>query len=135
MRFRGLLKDFAAIIHATLLVSFSACSPNGVETTGAETNLEQGNIRYFGSWASYKIPFKPQEPLTEAEAKSRDAYYVGEYNSKGQLVMFKKYLHGELEWSDHYTYWENGELNVRRMLEPDGTKKTQIYDEKGRLEK
>ncbi len=89
--------------------------------------------KYFGSWKSYQIPFIPEEPIIKEEAKKRKAYYVGYYNQQNQLEQFEKYLDGNLEWRDEYTYWENGKLKKRLMVKSDGSKIQQDFDRNGNI--
>jgi hypothetical protein len=69
--------------------------------------------RYYGSFATYHIPFRPIEPLTQAEAKSWEAYYVAYFNTDGKILSFAKYLDGKREFSDEYTYDSMG-IPVKR---------------------
>ena len=86
--------------------------------------MSSERIQYFGSWASYQVPLRPQDPLEEAEARRREAYYVGHFDPHDRLVRFDKYLGGLLEWTDHYTYRHDGTLLLRRMIGADGEEKT-----------
>jgi hypothetical protein len=78
-------------------------------------------VQYFGDFAGYHTPFRPTEPLTEAEAKARRAYFVGEYDDAGKLVSFTKYLDGKLEFRHEYTYGVDGIAIKNKMTRPDGT--------------
>ncbi len=88
---------------------------------------------YFGSWASYRIPFEPRDPISAAEAQQRRAYYVAYYNPAQQLTRFEKYLDGALAWTDEYDYWEHGPLKTRRMHKADGSVSEQQFDRTGRI--
>jgi hypothetical protein len=79
-------------------------------------------VQYFGGFASdYRIPFTPTEPLTEAEARARRAYYVGEYDDAGNLLSFTKYLDGKLAFKAEYTYGVDGIPIKSKMTKSDGT--------------
>jgi hypothetical protein len=93
----------------------------------------KGTARYFGGWASYKIPFVPQEPLSKEDAEQRPSYYIGYYDANDQLLAFEKYLDGRLEWHDEYTYWESGKLRLRRMTKADGSTTEQHFDRNGQI--
>src|SRR5206468_3237167 len=51
-----------------------------------------GREVYYGGWGSYRIPFVPQDPLPEQEARARTSFYVGRYDAAGRLARFEKYL-------------------------------------------
>jgi hypothetical protein len=79
-------------------------------------------VRYFGGFAPYyQIPFRPSEPLTEAEARTRRAYFVGEYDDAGKLLSFTKYLDGKLEFRAEYTYGVDGIAIKSKMTKSGGT--------------
>lgn len=86
---------------------------------------------FYGSWASKQFPFKPIEPISAQEARTRKAYYVGEHSSKGSLLRFEKVLDGKTEWVDEYDYWPNGKLKHRRMIKSDGTIVEQNFNKNG----
>lgn len=92
-----------------------------------------GREIYYAGWGSYRIPFVPQEEISEQQARSRRTYYVGRYDSEGRLARFDKYLDGEREWTDEYAYWDNGRLNERVILKSDGSQTVQRFDRKGKL--
>jgi len=95
--------------------------------------VPQAGVHYFGTWGTYQVPLKPQEPISKAEAKRRGTYYVGEYDQAGLLVRFDKILSGRVEWSDRYVYRVDGSLQLRTMINSDGTTTQQTFDEKGTL--
>lgn len=96
-------------------------------------NTTSNSVSYFGSWASHRIPFVPTEPISQEEAKKRQAYYVGYYNSNKQLERFEKYLDGKLEWQDKYVYWDNEKLKNRYMIKADGSETIQNFDRDGNM--
>jgi Family of unknown function (DUF6156) len=89
--------------------------------------------QYFGSWRSYQIPFIPEEPISSEEAQQRKSYYVGYYNSNDRLERFEKHLDGQLNWKDEYSYWENGKIKTRAMIQADGSQIVQNFDRRGRM--
>jgi hypothetical protein len=89
--------------------------------------------QYYGGWGGYTVPFKPQEPLSEEEAKKREVYYIGYYDDK-LLTVFEKYQNNVLLWKDQYEYWENtAVLKKRIMTQADGSEKPQDFDKKGNV--
>ena len=99
-----------------------------------ERHMSPNRIQYFGSWGSYQVPLRPQEPLEEVEARQRESYYVGHFDHHDRLVRFDKYLGGQLEWTDHYTYRDDGTLALRRMIQSNGEERHQTFDAYGRVE-
>jgi hypothetical protein len=94
---------------------------------------QPGSIAYFGTWAGYRVPFVPRDPITREQALQRQTYYVAHYNQAGQLVRFEKHLDGALEWVDEYEYWDDGTIQARLMTKADGTQTAQQFDRKGRI--
>lgn len=48
--------------------------------------------QYFISWASYQIPMRPTGPVTYIETEWLVSYYLGKYDTDGNLVRFTKFL-------------------------------------------
>ena len=112
---------------AILLVTMMGCA-----STPGERPRGSG-IQYYGSWSGYQVPLRPQNPISQSEAKSRIAYYVAEYDQAGHLIRFDKILNGEMEWSDIYTYRDDGTLQLRKMVKSDGSITEQRFDESGQI--
>lgn len=93
-----------------------------------------GRELYYGGWSGYGVPRVPQEPISETEARGRDAFYVARYDGEGRLASFQKFLHGERDWGDEYAYWDNGKVKERVLRKADGTQTVQRFDRRGKLE-
>jgi hypothetical protein len=52
---------------------------------------------YFRSFASYRIPFEPEDELSFAETEGLNSYYVARFDLNGRLVEFDKILLQKLE--------------------------------------
>ena len=72
-----------------------------------------GQRVFYGGWFGYSFPRKPQEPIARDEALSRVSYYVADYDDNGRIAQFDKFLGGEFEWGDTYTYSGDGKLKHR----------------------
>jgi hypothetical protein len=46
--------------------------------------------RYYRSFASYKIPFEPDEPVEFADTAGLRSYYVAYHDAAGRVVRFEK---------------------------------------------
>ena len=91
------------------------------------------SIRYFESFAGYKIPFHPTGEFSRSEISRHDIYYVGTYEGN-QLVSFEKRSEGQRIWLDTYTYWPDSKhLCERVMAKEDGSIVRQAFDKRGRL--
>lgn len=121
-----------AVVIPTLNGCISSKNMDSTMTSRAETP-PTNSVSYFGTWKSYQIPFVPVEPISLEEAKKRQSYYVGYYNSSKQLERFEKYLNGKLEWQDKYIYWDNGKLKTRNMIKADGSEINQNFDRNGNM--
>lgn len=95
--------------------------------------MQGQEVKHFGSFSGYQVPFRPVEPITEQEALAREAYYVGTFEG-GQMIRFEKILHGEREFLDEYIYWPSGKhLQHRRLTKHDGSVTEQDFDQRGKL--
>lgn len=90
-----------------------------------------GQRVFYGGWGGYSFPRKPQDPITRDEALSRVSYYVADYDDNGRLVQFDKFLEGEFEWGDTYTYFGDGKPNQRIARMASGEKSVTDLDGSG----
>jgi hypothetical protein len=89
---------------------------------------------YFASFSGYSIPLKLVDEITEDEAASRDSYYVATYE-KGVLLGVEKYFQGNLFFKHEYFHRDNGVLKESRVINADGEKTINLFDEKGKMTK
>ena len=61
--------------------------------------------------------------------------YVARYDGEGRLASFQKFLHGERDWGDEYSYWDNGKVKERVLRKPDGSQDVQRFDRRGHIER
>jgi hypothetical protein len=121
-----------------LLLGIGAChgssapQSNVSAARGTMSDKDVSEVVFYGSWSSYRIPFEPSEPISREEAAKRKSYYVGRYQNK-QLQSFEKYLDGKREWTDDYSYWDNGKLKHRHMTKADGSVIDQDFDRNGEI--
>lgn len=121
------------IIISSLCTCTPSYSPGQTMDEENSSSPASLTLQYFGSWQSYQIPFIPEEPISKEEAQQRKSYYVGYYNSNHQLERFEKYLDGQLNWKDEYSYWENNKIKTRVMIKSDGSRIVQNFDRRGRI--
>lgn len=120
------------VIILFMLVVCFLIMPLLISCYAEETHLP-GIPYYYGSFSGYQIPFKPSKPLTEEEAKKRDAYYVAYYDDQERIVSFTKYLSGEIAFSDKYYYRYSGIIERREMTKSSGEKIIHYFNENGKL--
>lgn len=53
-------------------------------------------------------------------------YYEAVFNSQGQIVIFKAYKQGAVEFSETYSYDENGNPLTKEVKGPDGSVSTVV---------
>ena len=98
------------------------------------TEIERNGIHYFKSWATYEIPFRPIDEISQENALKLKSYYIG-YYTNNILLKFEKYLDNQLHWQDLYIYWPNTKiLQKREMHHFDPTAvpyRVQNFDKKG----
>jgi antitoxin component YwqK of YwqJK toxin-antitoxin module len=99
----------------------------------AEQPKYSGGPYYFTGWKNYKIPFEPVGQIPFEKAKQLTAYYEAYFDKNGNIVSFKKYINGKIEWSDAYSYDKSGTILNRILTRNDGTVIKQYFDEKGRI--
>ncbi len=49
-----------------------------------------GQPRYYRSFVSYQIPFRPSEPITFEESEGLVSYYIAHHDEAGRVVRFDK---------------------------------------------
>lgn len=107
----------------------------GLFHSGCQNNsYPLGGPYYYKDWESYKIPFRPYNQISLEEAKNLTTYYEAHFNEKGQIVSFKKFLKGEVEWTDKYFYTSSGKLERRELTKTKPHEKIiQHFDENGNI--
>ena len=122
-------KLFALILTLCIETFFTNCAAN-------EPVKKEERIIYYASFTGYSIPIKPQQEISEKDAKSMLSYCIGYYDGSGKLYRFEKYYKGQLFFRHDYLYHENGNIRENKIIDPNGTKKITFFDEKGKpLEK
>jgi hypothetical protein len=48
--------------------------------------------QYYKTWASYKIPMQPVDPITYEQTEPLSSYYLGYFDNRQRLAKFVKYL-------------------------------------------
>ena len=75
-------------------VTMAGCrSVSFTEKTRSTANV----VRYFRTWASYELPFRPVGEISKEEAKElseKYAYYEARYDATGKLVRLLKHFNG-----------------------------------------
>jgi antitoxin component YwqK of YwqJK toxin-antitoxin module len=121
-------------LHIFLQLSFFCFFLLVVPSCNPQERYRPGGPYYYGGFANYKIPFQPIEELTLDETKLRESYYVAYFDNSGKIVSFTKYLKGEPEFSDKYTYTSTGSLERREMTKYTAKEVViQFYDRKGKM--
>jgi hypothetical protein len=114
------------------IVSFSMCLFfSTVASCKNEKKYSSGGPYYYKDWVSYTIPYKPYNEVTMEEAKTLNSYYEAYFDNNGKIILFTKYLNGEIEWSDKYFYTPDGLLGHREMTKANGEMQVQYFDKKG----
>jgi len=114
-------------LYVLMAISFMIVSCACNESVMTEENIASVPMRtkYFGSFASYELPIRPVDPLSEEETKALEkdgyAFYEAKYDDSGKLQMLRKHYHGKIESQWDYTYTERGEIEkcvLTRPLDP-----------------
>lgn len=74
------------------LLSFDIGGILNAAPVGSAQAAEPARTQYFRSWASYRIPYQPTDPVAYADAEEAVALYAGAYDELGRLTRFTKYL-------------------------------------------
>ncbi len=59
-------------------------------TTPSKTSAPTTALRYFRSFLSYEIPFRPDDPITVADTEGLHTFYIAYYDPAGRLIRFDK---------------------------------------------
>lgn len=113
----------------TFIASFLVAIGCQAEMSNSKSDLS-GKV-YFASFSGYSIPLKLVNEITEDEATSRETYYVATYE-EGVLLCVEKYFQGYLFFKHEYFYRDNGALKENRIINNDGKKIINLFDEKGK---
>jgi len=63
--------------------------------------------------------------------EKRITYFAGYYDEKGCIKIIEKIVYGEIEFSHHYEYTDDGELEKAILVEDDELPRTLVFDEQG----
>lgn len=102
-------------------LSFGGCPARDAH---GEANMTQ---RYFKSFSGHGAPLRPEQEITEAEARQRSAYVVAKYDPSDRLIRFEKFLHGKLLMIEEYDYSADGRLRQLRQFDGQGLVRTIDY--------
>ena len=89
--------------------------------------------RYFVSYTGVKLPLRLINELDARSLDQRITYFTGYYNNKNQLMIIEKVVYGEIEFSHHYEYDENGKLIKAIMVEDDEQPRTPMIEPTGKV--
>lgn len=107
------------------------CSCN----SSGQPKYHSGGPYFYKSWASYVLPYRPTEEISETEAKDLErqgyAFYIAYFNDDGYIKSFEKRYQGKQEFKTTYFY-EKGILKKEESIQ-DGKSRTILYDNKGKI--
>jgi hypothetical protein len=87
---------------------------------------------YYGGFAGYSIPLKPEERIDKEEALSRKTYCIAYYDSEGKMLSFEKYLNSSLFFRHEYKYHDNGKIKECISINQDGERYMHLFNMKGK---
>lgn len=113
-----------------LLVTFCV-----VSCTSGQPKYHPGGPYFYKSWASYYLPYRPINEITENEAKELEqqgySFYIAYFNEQGYIKSFEKKYKGNQEFKTDYSY-ENGILMKEESIQG-GKITTTLYDKNGKI--
>ena len=110
------------VCFAILLISCFSCVVN------SEMNKEMSDKKiYYANFSGYSIPLKLVEEISEEDALSKPAYYIG-YFQNNRLVRVEKFFNGDLFFQHDYVYQEDGSIKESKVINPDGEEKINTFD-------
>jgi len=89
------------------------------------------NERCFTSYTGIKLPLKLVNELDDNNLDKRITYFKGYYDTQDRLAILEKVVYGEVEFSHHYEYSEEGVLKKAILVETEELPRTLVFDEQG----
>ncbi len=109
---------------ATLLLGLTGlCGCEG------RTSYPPGGPYYYKGWESNRMPYRPAEKISHAEAEQLGsdghAYYIAHFDEAGRLSSFARMFDGDCEWTVAYEYRDATTFETKTYT--DGTARTTTY--------
>jgi hypothetical protein len=86
--------------------------------------------RYFISYSGVTLPLNLVNELEDG-IQQRITYFIGYYDSNGQLLKVEKLVYDEIEFTHEYSYDDTGKIAKAVITEEDEDPRILIFDEQG----
>lgn len=94
-------------------------------------NKKELQCRYFTSYIGVKLPLKLVNELDGTGIDKRITYFTGYYDEEERVKIIEKVVYGEIEFSHHYEYNADDELEKAILVEDDELPRTLMFDDQG----
>lgn len=94
-------------------------------------NKQRLRRRYFISYTGVQLPLKLVNKLDRKGVDKRITYFTGYYDDNECLKIIEKVVYGEIEFSHHYEYGEDGILIKAIMIENDELPRSLMFNKLG----
>ena len=116
-----------------LILLIACCLVSGCNS--GQPKYHPGGPYFYKSWASYYLPYRPTNEITETEAKDLEqqgySFYIAYFNEQGYIKSFEKRHKGNRVFKTDYFY-EDGLLLKQESIQ-DGKITTILYDKNGKI--
>ena len=87
--------------------------------------------RYFISYTGVKLPLQLVNELDQGQLDNRITYFKAYYDDHNRLKVIEKVVYGEIEFSHHYEYGQDGKLEKAILHEGDELPRTLVFNSQG----
>ncbi len=84
--------------------------------------------RHFASYTGVRLPLKLITPLDDAELERRITFFRGYFDACDQLVTIEKVVYGEIEFTHHYAYHDDGRIKRAALHQDDEEPRILSFD-------
>lgn len=86
------------------------------------------DCRHFASYTGVSLPLKLITPLDGDDLDKRITFFRGWFNGSDQLVTLEKVVYGEIEFTHHYAYHEDGRVKSAELCQDDEEPRLMSFD-------
>ena len=84
--------------------------------------------RHFASYTGVSMPLQLITPLDGKDLERRITYFRGYYDSDERLVTIEKVVYGEIEFTHHYVYHDDGRIRTAELCQEDEEPRLMTFD-------
>lgn len=86
------------------------------------------DCRHFASYTGVRLPLKLITPLDGDELERRITFFRGWFDASDRLVTIEKVVYGEIEFTHHYAYHDDGRIRRAELCQDDEEPRVMAFD-------